>query len=406
VQPSCLRKSLHERLARGTTYAKSRRKRHFANLAVVWQLPLLFVCENNQWQAFVQRDETMPMDDVADWVRGHGLAEVRVVDGNAVEAVHEAAKALADAIRTDGRHRLLELTTWRQRGHFEPDDCAYVDAAEAAAWQDRDPLRLQAERLRAEGLLNEAGLAAMRSLVDAEFDAALAGAQAAGCSRVRGPPCASISIRQRRTESVCADEFQSEKRHEKVLAASSTRKKIEHIFAGGSISSQLYPEPQWPPDRIGRCPTQPYGPIRQPAIRRKRGMNSFTLETPMRTNSVLSACLLAAGLTFGGLVVPTVATAATVWVRTAPPPPREEAVPAPRRGYVWVPGYWDWNGRRHMWHGGVWMKERRGYVYTQPAWVEHEDRWEFRRGAWARGDADHDGVPNGVDRRPNNPNRN
>lgn len=127
----------------------------------------------------------------------------------------------------------------------------------------------------------------------------------------------------------------------------------------------------------------------------------------MRTKIVLSSCLMAAGLAFGGVViVPTAAMAATVWVQTAPPPLREEAVPAPRRGYVWTPGYWAWNGHSHVWHSGVWVKERRGYVYTQPAWVEHDGRWEFRRGAWARGDADHDGVPNGVDRRPNNPNRN
>src|SRR5204862_7820608 len=44
------------------------------NLAVTWQLPLLFICENNQWQAFVRRDETMPIEHVADWVRGHRIA--------------------------------------------------------------------------------------------------------------------------------------------------------------------------------------------------------------------------------------------------------------------------------------------------------------------------------------------
>jgi len=94
-----------------------------------------------------------------------------------------------------------------------------------------------------------------------------------------------------------------------------------------------------------------------------------------------------------------------VWIQTAPPAPRYEVVPAPRHGYVWVSGYWGWNGHRHVWHRGGWVKERRGYVYNQPAWVEHDGRWEFRRGAWARGDNDHDGVPNGADRRPNDPTR-
>ncbi len=149
------------------------------NLAVIWQLPLLFVCENNQWQAYVRRDETMPMDHVADWVRGHGLADTRVVDGNDAEAVRGAALEMAEAIRADGRPRFLELTTWRQRGHFEPDDCAYVDPAEHARWLARDPLRLLGERLCREGLLDDAGIAALQAVIDVELDAALSIAQAA-----------------------------------------------------------------------------------------------------------------------------------------------------------------------------------------------------------------------------------
>ena len=125
----------------------------------------------------------------------------------------------------------------------------------------------------------------------------------------------------------------------------------------------------------------------------------------MLNKTILASCL-AASFAFGASTLPITATAApVVYVQTAPPPMRHEVVPAARRGYVWVPGYWNWNGRRHVWQQGVWMKERRGYVYTQPAWAEHDGRWELRRGAWARGDADHDGVPNGADRRPNDPTR-
>ena len=116
------------------------------NLAATWRLPILFVCENNQWQAYVHRRETMPGEFVADWVQGHGLA-VEVVDGNDVEAVHAAATQAVAAIRDDGRPRLLELVTYRQRGHFEPDDQAYVCATEHAQWLARDPIRRQAERL-------------------------------------------------------------------------------------------------------------------------------------------------------------------------------------------------------------------------------------------------------------------
>lgn len=148
------------------------------NLAVTWQLPLLFVCENNQWQAYVRRDETMPGEHVAGWVAGHGI-EARVVDGNDVEAVHAAAVELVAALRADGRPRFLELTTYRQRGHFEPDDQAYVDPRELAAWKARDPIARQSERLIAAQAITPGELGALRQRVAAALDAAVAFAQAA-----------------------------------------------------------------------------------------------------------------------------------------------------------------------------------------------------------------------------------
>lgn len=86
----------------------------------------------------------------------------------------------------------------------------------------------------------------------------------------------------------------------------------------------------------------------------------------------------------------------------APPPPRREAVPAPRRGYVWAPGYWEPRGHRHTWRAGHWVKARPGYVYRQPAWRQDGNRWNYNSSRW---DRDGDGVPNRYDQRPNNPNR-
>jgi pyruvate dehydrogenase E1 component alpha subunit len=147
------------------------------NLAVQWQLPLLFVCENNAWQAFVHRRETMADNAIADWAAGHGLPVV-TVDGNDAEAVHAAAAQAIAGIRADGRPRFLELLTYRLRGHFEPDDQAYVDAAELELWRGRDPLRVQGDRLLVEGLLDAAALAAAQDRATARIAAALAFAQA------------------------------------------------------------------------------------------------------------------------------------------------------------------------------------------------------------------------------------
>jgi TPP-dependent pyruvate/acetoin dehydrogenase alpha subunit len=147
------------------------------NLAVHWELPLLFVCENNQWQAFVHRLETMSDNAIAEWARGHGLP-VESVDGNDVEGVHDAAAKAVAHIRATGRPVFLELSTYRQRGHFEPDDQSYVDPAELNAWLARDPIHMQGERLIAKGLIDDAGLAVLERRVRETIEAALAFAQA------------------------------------------------------------------------------------------------------------------------------------------------------------------------------------------------------------------------------------
>jgi hypothetical protein len=110
-------------------------------------------------------------------------------------------------------------------------------------------------------------------------------------------------------------------------------------------------------------------------------------------------------------------------VHKAPPALRHEAIPAARRGYEWVPGYWDWNGRRYTWVTGHYEKVRAGYVYARPEWRRDRNGWVLERGGWQHGDRvargrdrdgvpnrmdrdrDNDGVPNRVDQRPNNPNR-
>ena len=114
---------------------------------------------------------------------------------------------------------------------------------------------------------------------------------------------------------------------------------------------------------------------------------------------MLKKTLLAAAvvMSLGGVTLPQ-ASAADVIVRVAPPAPRVEAVPAPRHGYVWVPGYWDYRGHRHVWVAGSWVRERRGYRYVTPHWVERNGAWVMERGRWDHGDRDHDGVPNRYDR--------
>lgn len=97
---------------------------------------------------------------------------------------------------------------------------------------------------------------------------------------------------------------------------------------------------------------------------------------------VISAMIAAA--TIGAIATPIAGVGATVYMEQAPPPLREERMPAPRHGYVWSPGHWTWVNHHHVWRNGYWVRERHGYVYRPDHWVERGGRWYFEPGHWER----------------------
>ncbi|HEY4642028.1 MAG TPA: thiamine pyrophosphate-dependent dehydrogenase E1 component subunit alpha [Thermoanaerobaculia bacterium] len=141
------------------------------NLAAVWELPILYVCENNQWQAYVHRRETMLVDHISDWSKAHGV-ESLTVDGNDVEAVSKAARDAVAYIRKYRKPFLLETYTYRLRGHMEPDDQAYVDRNELSLWKSRDPITRMERKLLTDGVLTSIELAAMKEEVRLRVEAA------------------------------------------------------------------------------------------------------------------------------------------------------------------------------------------------------------------------------------------
>ena len=115
--------------------------------------------------------------------------------------------------------------------------------------------------------------------------------------------------------------------------------------------------------------------------------------------------LLVAAMFASAIGTVAVPAAAAVYVQVAPPPLRVEPAPVPRRGYVWVPGYWEWRHRQHVWIPGRYVTARPGYVYVGPTWVERGGRWYYTEPGWRAHDRDGDGVPNRLDRHPDNPYR-
>jgi hypothetical protein len=67
-----------------------------------------------------------------------------------------------------------------------------------------------------------------------------------------------------------------------------------------------------------------------------------------------------------------------------PPPAVVEPLPPPMAHYIWVPGYWGWDGHRHVWVSGYWIPERPGWRYVPPHWQAVHGRWHFRPGRWVR----------------------
>ncbi|MBV9714619.1 MAG: thiamine pyrophosphate-dependent dehydrogenase E1 component subunit alpha [Solirubrobacterales bacterium] len=114
------------------------------NLAALWELPLIFVCENNGFAEFTSRAEHSTIEQVSDVVAPYGF-ERETVDGSDVPAVWEAFRAFLDEARGGRGPMLLECLTYRRRGHYEGDPQQYRDPAAEAEWERRDPVaRLQA----------------------------------------------------------------------------------------------------------------------------------------------------------------------------------------------------------------------------------------------------------------------
>jgi pyruvate dehydrogenase E1 component alpha subunit len=134
------------------------------NLASVWNLPILYVCENNQWQAFVHRRETMNVDRISDWASRYAVQSM-TVDGNDIEAVYSAAGRAISNIRETGRPVFLEIYTYRMRGHYEPDDQSYVDPKELSVWAAKDPIEAYKKKLLRDGVLTTADIAAIEERV-------------------------------------------------------------------------------------------------------------------------------------------------------------------------------------------------------------------------------------------------
>jgi len=146
------------------------------NLAALWRLPVLFVCENNLYAMGTALKFTESVTDIARKADAYGVAAA-VVDGMDLLAVSEAAKQAVDAVR-EGRPYLLECRTYRFRAHSMFDAELYRSKDEVAEWKRRDPIPAFFQKMKTAGVLNDDDLPELEMRADREIDEAVAFAEA------------------------------------------------------------------------------------------------------------------------------------------------------------------------------------------------------------------------------------
>jgi pyruvate dehydrogenase E1 component alpha subunit len=147
------------------------------NLAALWKLPVVFLCENNLYAMGTALARHQAQTNISLKAGSYGLAS-QAVDGMDVLAVEAAAKQAADAVRSGNGPFLLELRTYRFRAHSMADPDLYRPKEEIEEWKKRDPILLFESRLREWGLLTEADGTRIEKEVAAEIDEAVRFAEA------------------------------------------------------------------------------------------------------------------------------------------------------------------------------------------------------------------------------------
>ena len=124
------------------------------NLAAIWKLPVLFICENNKYAEYSPLSLTTPVEDIATRAVAYNMAS-KIVDGQDAEVVYAEVKAAADQARSGQGPVLIELKTYRYKGHSRTDPATYRLKGELEEWLKRDPINILKDRMIAAGQLDE-----------------------------------------------------------------------------------------------------------------------------------------------------------------------------------------------------------------------------------------------------------
>lgn len=141
------------------------------NIASLWRLPVVFVCENNGYAEFSPLSAHTLVERLADYAGVYRIPAT-TVDGNDVVAVREAAQAAVDRARHGDGPSFVEALTYRLRGHYEGDPAKYRELSELQEWKDKDPIARLERAMRDAGQIDDDSARALETAVRDRVEAA------------------------------------------------------------------------------------------------------------------------------------------------------------------------------------------------------------------------------------------
>ncbi len=135
------------------------------NLAAIWKLPVVFVCDNNVYGEYSRINVTTPIEDLHLRANSYAMPNLKV-DGMDIYLVREALQGAIDRARSGGGPTLVEAKTYRFAGHSRADQALYRPEGELEMWQKRDPIKVTEELLIKKGVLTEAKAKELQEIAD------------------------------------------------------------------------------------------------------------------------------------------------------------------------------------------------------------------------------------------------
>lgn len=156
------------------------------NLASIWKLPVIFICDNNVYGEYSRIHTTTPIEDLHMRAESYNMPHF-ALDGMDVSAVQAGIKEAVERARTGGGPTLIEAKTYRFSGHSRTDQALYRPAGELEKWLERDPIKVTEDALIEQGILNQERIQAMKSSMKVEIANVIA-----TCTEASEPPLAAM----------------------------------------------------------------------------------------------------------------------------------------------------------------------------------------------------------------------